>query len=225
VLVSHNLIHGCGSRHHHGDDWDGINVKDGITDAIVTGNVVYHANRGIQLDSPAVVTGNVLVDLASDGVTLGDGWTSAATGSVIEDDVVVRASGAGVYVGADELPATGLALAHVTVVDPGQAGIVFAANAGLDATVDGLVVEGGLGLDGWGAPNVELGACAVDAAPAGARAMSSSECLEPAPTLGALGEPEDPLVLAGPDAWWGTADDGWVTADGGATVGARVIGP
>lgn len=205
VTVAHNLIHGCGTRGHHGDDWDGINVKDGDAPVLIEGNVVFDANRGVQLDSPATVSHNVLADLASDGVTLGDGWTSSVSGAVLTDNAVIRCGGAGVYASADLERGRDLTVDRLTTVEASEGGLLLAAEQGLTGSADNLVFSGGPGLAGWGRPDVALGACATDTRPAGIGALEGATCDAPAQPLGDL------IQLAGPDHAWLTADDGWVT--------------
>ena len=231
VTIENNLVHHCGAHNRYGDDWDGINVKDGITDVVVRRNVIFESHWGLQMDSGALIEGNLIYDTYDDGIMLGDGWGANYSTTRVVDTVILRGAEDGLYVGADRTLTDGLAIEHLTVAGMKGAGIAFAGRTGVTASVEALLDgDAAAGLDGWGSVTLAVGACGlfdVEALDAGAAAGAAAACATVAPDFVDLADP------AGADHVFFTDDDGWRPRDpavlagatDGSELGARVVAP
>jgi hypothetical protein len=205
LVLERNLIHHCWnpftSRH------DGINVKDRIDGVIIRDNVIFEVDWGIEVASPARIEGNLIFDVGRNGFHLSDSWGRGLSGLELIDNAVLRPGEDGVYLGAERRRWENVTIDGLVVANAGVAGIVAAAQGGLVASLDRVVLlENTVGMDGWGAPDLSVGRCATrdngvddDGATAGALA----DC-ERSAVLAADLEPS-----AGPDGLWLTEDDPW----------------
>ena len=214
VLIENNLIRECGARQRNGDDWDGINIKDQLSNVVVRRNVIKDAYRGMQItSSDLIIEHNLIIDTQNASIVLGGGWSrgiSAATR--VAHNVLVRGTTAGVYLDADTDAATGPLITHNTIIGaigtPG-AGLHFAGNAGLTATAQANVVtDCATGVDGWGQAAVEFDACVFWRNTSDTRRAMSGGSAERCTSV----DPRyvDAQQLAGDDHVFFTADDGWL---------------
>ena len=200
LLIERNLVDHCGIHGTHGDDWDGINVKDRISRAVLRENVVRSAHWGYQLDSPVDIDGGLVADVLAEGVMMGGGWGDGFDGTTITDLAVIRAARAGVYVGADRVDSLGLAFTHVTVADA-QYGVNWAGDAGISGSLSDSLLTGGEPRRSWGDVDVSETNVATEASYA------------------------DLDDLAGPDGLYFTADDGYRPISADVTGAAADGGP
>ncbi len=217
VVIANNLVHHCGAQRFSGKKWDGINVKDRLDDVWVRGNVVFATHHGLEVGSTAVISGNLVFDTAEHGILLSDEWGVGHNGARLDDNVVIDARGHGLYLGADlevveELPVDGL-----TVVGARDAAVLFAGDAGLDATVrDVVLAQSGVAVDGWGSLNLTVADCVVwenDRIGQRKAEAVAGDCADSDP--GFVGTPlEETERLAGDDGVFFTDDDAWRTESG-----------
>ena len=213
VVVENNLVHDC--RNPFSSREDGINVKDRIGSVIVAGNVVFATHWGIELGSPATVRGNLVFDTRANGIHATDGWGRGLSGMILEDNVVLRADEAGIYLNATNSAWANVRLSRLTVVDPREAAIEAGGEGGIEGSIDDVLLSGArVALDAWSPMEFVLGACAVHGTDlAGGRdfAALAEACVAVDPGFGDLGVP------AGPDGRFFTDDDPWLSEAGGAT--------
>lgn len=215
LRIERNLIHHCwnpwNSRH------DGINIKDRIQGVTVQDNVVFEVDWGIEVASPGLLSGNLVMDVGRNGFHLSDSWGRGLTGLRMVDNAVLRPGEDGVYLGAERTRWTDVSIDGLLVTEAGVAGVIAAARGGLQVTLDRVVlVDNAAGLDGWGAPELTVGDCetagnGVDAD--GATAGALGGCRRSAAVPAAMSP------SAGPDGLWLTADDPWLQALPAATDG------
>lgn len=212
VIIENNLVHDC--QHPLSSQDDGINIKDRIGSVTVAGNVVFNTKWGIEIASPAIVRGNLVFETRSNGIHVADEWGLGASGLLLQDNVVLHADEAGIYLNATYNAWSNVTLSQLTVVGASEAAIEVGGGGGLDGTIDDVVLaNSSIGLDAWSATGFELGQCVVHGNElAGDRefAMLAEGCVDVDPGFGDLEAP------AGNDGRFFTADDPWVFAAGGA---------
>ena len=232
VLIENNLVHDCGFRDRNGDDWDGINLKDRLTSAVVRHNVIYRTHWGIQMTSVnAVVEENLIFDTDAAGIMVGGGGWGVPLDSDtrISDNVILRAGGdpnsgssSGIYVDADQEGAKGAVFTHNTIASTRSGpAMMLAGNGGLSIDLgSNWLTHSSKGLDGWGDVQVSIEDTAFFANTHNAtRAPASVDAVGAVPQI----DPRyvDLLNPAGVDRIYFTADDGWL-AQTAALRGARL---
>jgi hypothetical protein len=212
VVVENNLVHDC--NHPLSSQHDGINIKDRIASVTVAGNVVFDTHWGIELASPAVVRGNLVFSTDSNGIHATDDWGLGLSGLLLEDDAVIDAGDAGLYLNATANSWVDVVLSRLTVVGARQAAIEVGGEGGIEGAIDDVVLaDSKVGLDAWAPMAFELGRCVVDQLDlAGDRlfADAAEACVDTDPRFGDLEVP------AGPDGRFFTDDDPWISTAGGA---------
>jgi hypothetical protein len=212
VVIENNLVHDC--RHALSSQDDGINIKDRIGSVTVARNVVFDTKWGIEIASPAIVRGNLVFETRSNGIHVTDEWGLGSSGLILDNNVILDADDAGIYLNAANNAWSNVTLSQLTVVGAGEAAIEVGAAAGIDGTIDDVVLtDSSIGLDAWSPTGFELGQCAVHGVDlAGDRefAALAEVCVDVDPGFGDLDAP------AGPDGRFFTDDDAWVSAVGGA---------
>lgn len=211
VVIENNLVHDCthplSSRH------DGINIKDRIASVAVVGNVVFETHWGIEIASPGEVRGNLVLATSSNGMHVTDEWGLGMSGLIVQDNVIIDAGDAGIYLNAASHPWSEVVLSRLTVVGAREAAIEAGGDAGIDGVIEDVVLaESSIGLDAWSPMGFELEQCTVHGNDlAGDRDFAdlAEACVEADPQFGDLGIP------AGPDGLFFTDDDPWVSASGG----------
>ncbi len=206
VVIARNLVHHC--RNPWDTRHDGINIKDGIGAVEVTSNVVYAVDWGIEAASPGVYANNLILDTDREGLQVNDAFGPVA-GLAFVDNVVVGAGHDGVNLATNTGPAEGISLVRTTVFGARGAGLMVGGAFPVELEVSDLVVvESGVGVDGWGTGAARVAGCRL-----GGNAVATDRNLADAPCTGldAWPTPDPP----GADGVWGSADDGvWI--DGGA---------
>ncbi len=214
IVVENNLIHDC--THPLSTRHDGINIKDRMGSVTVANNVVFNTNWGIELASPATVTGNLVFATRSNGIHATDQWGHGLSGLRLEDNVILDAKEAGIYLNATENAWLDVTLSRITVIGPRQAAIEVGGESGIEGVIDDVVLsDAEVGLDAWSPMDFVLGTCTVHHTdPVGDREFEelARGCAEADPRFGDLSAP------AGPDGVFFTPDDPWVSAVGGATA-------
>lgn len=212
VVVENNLVHDCSAAISTQDD--GINIKDRIGDVRVSRNVVFATKWGIELASPGRVTGNLVFGTRSNGIHATDGWGRGLSGLVLEDNVILDAEEAGIYLNATNHTWSEVTLSRLTVIGARQASIELGGESGIDGRIDDVLLVGSaIGLDAWSPMDLELGACTqhqTDLAGDREVAELAASCAVEDPRFGDLSAP------AGPDGRFFTDDDPWRSASGGA---------
>lgn len=212
LVVENNLIHDC--KHPLSEKHDGINVKDRIGSVLVARNVVFATHWGIEVASPAEIRGNLVFATTSNGLHLTDGWGLGLSGLVIEDQVVIDAGEAGIYLNATNNHWSDVTISGLTVAGARQAAVEVGGAGGIEGSMDGLLLtDAKVGLDAWSPMELTLGDCVVQATKlVGDRDFEAlaEACVRDDPGFGDLGAP------AGPDGRFFTEDDPWVSAAGGA---------
>lgn len=198
VVLQSNLVHDCRSpwntRH------DGINVKDRIGRAVVTGNVVFDSDWGIEVASPGLYAGNAVLDTDREGFQVSDVFQPIRQ-MVFQDNVVIGPGHDGFHVSTDRQPAEGLVLRRNTVLGAGEAGLMVNGEAATTVVVEDLAVFGSAtGFDGWGAATATVDGCLT-----GGNGVDARRNLEGVSC--ASGTPPDVRRPAGPDGLWFTRDD------------------
>lgn len=214
VVIENNLIHDC--AHPLSSQEDGINIKDRIGSVTVARNVVFATKWGVEVASPATVRGNLVFATRSNGIHVTDDWGRGVSGLVLEDNVILDADEAGIYLNATSNAWSDVTLSRLTVVGAHQAAIEAGGEAGIAGVIDDVVLsDARIGLDAWSPMRFELGECIVhETEVTGDRefATLAETCVDIDPEFGDLGAP------AGPDGWFFTADDPWISASGGARL-------
>lgn len=212
VVIESNLIHDC--RHPLSTHRDGINIKDRIGSVTVERNVIFATHWGIELASPGVVRGNLVFGTRSNGIHMTDAWGRGHSGTLLEDNVVIDAGDAGIYMNATNNAWSDVTISRFTVIGADEAAIEAGGEAGIDGTMDDVVLtQSAVGLDAWSPLGFDLGECTVHGNDlAGDREFASlaEACVNEDPLFGDLDTP------AGPDGRFFTDDDPWVSASGGA---------
>jgi len=212
VVIERNLVHDC--THPLSNKHDGINIKDRIGQVTIAGNVVFATHWGIEIASPADVRGNLVFDTRSNGIHATDGWGRGLSGLVLADTVVIDAGDAGIYLNATHHAWSDVTLSGLTVVAARQAAIEAGGEAGIDGTIEDVILAASrIGLDAWSPMEFGLERCTVHAnEQAGDREFASlaEVCIEADPHFGDLDVP------AGPDGRFFTGDDPWVSELPGA---------
>lgn len=207
VTIENNLIHDCyaslDSKH------DGINVKDRLSDVVVTRNVVGRADWGIEVASPGVYSHNLVFDTGREGFQVGDAF--APIGAMLfQDNAVLRPGHDGFHLATERARAQEMHLAHNTVVDAAQAGVLVASDAGIDLLIEHTVVTGSeVAFDGWGT-GADLQVADCRTADNGA---DFDRLFAGAGRCEGVGVP-DVEQPAGPDGLFFTADDPWLVPGG-----------
>jgi hypothetical protein len=206
VEVSNNLIHHCWKPMN--DKHDGINIKDRILDVVVSRNVIFTVDWGIQGESSGNYSGNLVFDTERNGFQLGDIWGTGLSNLILRDNTILRAGEHGIRLGADDIAAKNIVMERTTLINNQEAGVLFAGNAGIEARIAGLALVGNqVGMDGWGDVTVALSDCLVsdnETNDARAVAGTTSVCQQQPTSWGDLENP------AGPDGIFFTADDPWI---------------
>ena len=211
VVIDNNLVHDC--SHPNSPQDDGINVKDRIGNVEVTRNVVFRTKWGIEIASPGLVRGNLVFATRSNGIHATDGWGLGLSGLVLEDDVIVDAGEAGIYLNATNHAWSDVALRRVSVLGADQAAIEAGGESGIEGTIEDVVLtDAKVALDGWSPLDFALDGCVIHGATAGDRELETlaGSCVDEDPELGDLTAP------AGDDGRFFTEDDPWISAAGGA---------
>jgi hypothetical protein len=212
VVIENNLVHDC--NHPLSSQDDGINIKDRIGSVTVARNVVFGTKWGIEIASPATIRGNLVFATRSNGIHVTDEWGLGSSGLVLQDNVILDADEAGIYLNATNNAWSNVTLSQLTVIGARQAAIEVGGEAGIDGTIDDVVLaDSRIGLDAWSPTGFELGQCTVHGTDlAGDRelAVLAAACVDVDPGFGDLDAP------AGPDGEFFTDDDPWVSASGGA---------
>ena len=212
VVIENNLVHDL--THPTSTRHDGINVKDRIGQVTVAHNVVFRTHWGIEIASPGAVRGNLVFATQSNGIHVTDTWGLGLSGLILEDDVVLDAGEAAIYLNATRKPWTDVLLSRLTLVGPRQAAIEAGGDGGIDGSIDDVVLaDAKVGLDAWSPMGFALGSCTVHGdGLAGDRDFQAlaAACVDADPGFGDLAMP------AGPDGRFFTEDDPWVSAAGGA---------
>lgn len=198
VEVSHNLVHDIDEA--LGSKDDGINIKDRIGEVRVVGNVVYRTDWGLEVASPGLYAGNLVLDTRREGILINDSFQPVRD-LVFEDNLVVRPGHDGLNISLGSGEARGIVVRRTTVHGAREAGLKLGGEHGMEVDVEDFVAVGcAVGLDGWGAGEARVASCALGANEADTdRNLASVSCdaIE-APPLDAL---------AGPDGTWLTEDD------------------
>jgi hypothetical protein len=212
VVIENNLVHDC--AHPLSTQADGINIKDRIGSVTVARNVVFKTKWGIEIASPATVRGNLVFATRSNGIHVTDDWGHGASGLLLEDNVILDADEAGIYLNATNNAWSDVTLSRLTIVGAREAAIEAGGDGGIDGTIDDVVLaDASIGLDAWSPMDFALGKCTVHGLElAGDRELAAlaEGCVDVDPEFGDLGAP------AGPDGHFFTDDDPWVSAAGGA---------
>ncbi|MDP2307295.1 MAG: right-handed parallel beta-helix repeat-containing protein [Pseudomonadota bacterium] len=212
VVIENNLVHDC--FHPFSSQADGINIKDRIGSVTVARNVVFETKWGIEIASPSNVRGNLVFATRSNGIHVTDDWGLGLSGLVLEDNAILDAEEAGIYLNATSNAWSNVTLSRLTVVGAREAAIEAGGEGGIDGTIDDVVLaRSSIGLDAWSPMGFALGKCTVHGnALAGDRELAAlaEGCVDLDPGFGDLGVP------AGPDGRFFTEDDPWVSASGGA---------
>jgi hypothetical protein len=212
IVIENNLVHDC--THPLSSKHDGINIKDRIGSVTVARNVVFETHWGLEIASPGYVFGNLVFATHSNGIHVTDQWGRGLSGLILEDDVILDPGDAGIYLNASRHAWSDVLLSRLTVVGAGEAAIEAGGEAGIDGVIEDVVLaDSKVGLDAWSPMDFELGQCTVygNEVP-GDRdfALLAEGCVHADPRFGDFGSP------AGPDGWFFTEDDPWVSASGGA---------
>ncbi|HHO50020.1 MAG TPA: right-handed parallel beta-helix repeat-containing protein [Deltaproteobacteria bacterium] len=218
VRIENNLIHDCladlDTKH------DAINVKDRLVDVRVEGNVVAHADWGIEVASPGVYAHNLVLDTNREGFQVGD-YFSPIHDMQLSDNAVIRPGHDGFHLSTEQARATGMVLSHNTVIGAGEAGVLVGGGAGIELSLDGIVVvDSRAGLDGWGSGDLDVRACRL-----AGNGVDLDRLFEGTATCEAAASP-DVIHPAGPDGLFFTSDDPWLVPGGarlpepGSGVGA-----
>ncbi len=212
VVIENNLVHDCTQL--FSTHADGINIKDRIGSVTVAHNVVFKTHWGIEIASPGEYRGNLVFSTRSNGFHITDEWGPGASGLTLEDDVVLDAGEAGLYLNATNHPWTGVTLSRLTVVGAREAAIEAGGAGGITGVLDDVVLaDAAVGLDAWSRMGLVVGECSVhDVGVVGDRdfAEAAEVCVDRDPGFGDLAAP------AGPDGHFFTTDDPWVAEIGGA---------
>jgi hypothetical protein len=212
VIIENNLVHDCSSPLSSQDD--GINIKDRIGSVTVARNVVFETKWGIEIASPATVRGNLVFATRSNGIHVTDEWGLGVSGLILEDNVILDADEAGIYLNATNHAWSTVTLSRLTVAGAREAAIEVGGDPGIDGTIDDVILaDSSIGLDAWSPMSFELGQCIVhgnDLVGDREFAVLAEACVDTDPGFGDLGAP------AGPDGLFFTHDDPWVSASGGA---------
>jgi hypothetical protein len=208
VRIVNNLIHDC-----H-DPWDtkhdAINVKDRMQDVLVERNVVLRADWGIEVASPGVYRGNLVIDTDREGFQVSDVF-SPIRDMRFEDNAVLRPGHDGFHIETSQQEATGMEMVRNTVVGARQAGLLVASTAGLALEVEDFVVlDSGAGFDGWGTAEVTVTGCGT-----GGNEVDADRVLDDVSGCVPV-DPPDVSRPAGPDGLFFTADDPWLVPGGAA---------
>lgn len=210
VVLENNLVHDCyaalDTKH------DAINVKDRLQNVVVTRNVVFHADWGIEVASPGIYASNLVFDTNREGFQISDAF-SPISDMHFEDNVVVRPGHDGFHISTRRAVASGLVLRRNTVVGAGQAGVLVASGAGVQARLDDLlVVDSAVAFDGWGEDaDLTLDDCRTTANDTDFDRLFEGQGPCEAATVPDLTAP------AGPDGLFFTNDDPWIV-EGGAQL-------
>ena len=210
VILENNLIHDCyadlDTKH------DAINVKDRLVDVVVRRNVVLNADWGIEVASPGTFANNVVLHTKREGFQISDSF-SPISDMVFTDNVVIGPSHDGFHLTTEQARAPGMALVRNTVIDAGQAGVLVGSVAGIDLTIEDMViVSSSAGFDGWGdGADLQIDGC-----------RTADNDVDFDRLFEGLGHCEgaarpDVTQPAGPDGLFFTADDPWLV-DGGAQL-------
>lgn len=212
VVIENNLVHDC--RHPTSSQDDGINIKDRIGSVTVARNVVFETKWGIEIASPAIIRGNLVFATRSNGIHVTDEWGLGSSGLVLQDNVILDADEAGIYLNATNHAWSDVTLSQLTVVGAREAAIEVGGEGGIAGTIDDVVLaDSSIGLDAWSPMSFELGHCTVhgnDLAGDREFAALAEACIDVDPGFSDLGAP------AGPDGRFFTQDDPWVSGTGGA---------
>ena len=138
------------------------------------------------------------------------------SGLILEDNVVLDSDEAGVYLNATHHAWSDVTLSRLTVVGARGAAIEAGGEGGISGSIDDvLLADARVALDAWSPMEFELGECAVhgnDLVGDREFAALARSCLDVDPQFGDLSAP------AGPDGWFFTDDDPWVSSLGGARL-------
>lgn len=212
VVIESNLVHDC--THPFSTHRDGINIKDRIGSVTVQGNVVLATHWGIEIASPGIVRGNLVFGTKSNGIHVTDDWGLGLSGLLLEDNVVIGAGDAGIYMNATNNAWSDVTISRFTVAGAGEAAVEAGGEGGIDGTIDDVVLaDSEIGLDAWSPMGFTLSECTVHGNDLpGDRDFASlaGGCVNEDPAFGDLTAP------AGPDGRFFTDDDPWVSESGGA---------
>lgn len=214
VVIESNLVHDC--THAFSTHRDGINIKDRIGDVTVAGNVIFATHWGIEIASPGIVRGNLVFGTSSNGIHVTDEWGLGLSGLLLEDNVVIDAGDAGIYMNAENNAWSDVTIARFTVIGAGEAAIEAGGEREISGEIDDVVLaNSAIGLDAWSPMELDLGECTVHGnGMAGDRDFAdlAQDCVNDDPMFGDLTAP------AGPDGRFFTDDDPWISASGGARI-------
>ncbi|MEO0605060.1 MAG: right-handed parallel beta-helix repeat-containing protein, partial [Myxococcota bacterium] len=148
VVIENNLIHDCyadlDTKH------DAINVKDRMSDVRVHRNVVLRADWGIEVASSGEYTNNLVFDTNREGFQVADAFSPIGD-MRFADNVVVGAGHDGFHFSIVQERATGMTMQRNTVVSAKQAGVLVGSGEGIALGIEDIVVvDSGVGFDGWG---------------------------------------------------------------------------
>lgn len=202
VTIEGNLIHDC--FHRLTDKTDGINIKDRITDVVVRGNVVINTDWGIEVASPGLIEGNLVIGTQRNGFHITDSWGLGLSGMELIDNAAIWTGDAGAYLNATENAWSDVTIDGFTAVGPGGAGIELGGEGGISGTLSRiLVADADVGLDAWSPMEVTVSCHTEGVAVATDRELSEVAC----------GESDGGMVgmtgVAGADGVFFTADDPW----------------
>lgn len=209
VEVSNNLIHHCWDpvniKH------DGINIKDRVGEVVVTKNVVFTTNWGLEIASPGLIEGNLVFDTYGNGFHLNDYWGSGLGGMILNDNTVLRAGEHGIRLDAENQEALGVVATQTRIIGSRDAGLLLGGVSGLEVSINGLILaNNSVGIDGWGDVDLTMEGCIVDGNgdnDGGDLSGAASECQEEAIAFGDLSNP------AGADGVFFTGDEGYLGVD------------
>ena len=157
ITIENNTIYNAGR---YGGQGDCIDIKDGLTNVIVRGNIC-HDNQsgdnvnGIVTMSPALIERNVVYNTPGIGISLGTYWGSGFTGAIVRKNLIFNNTKDGLKISSEAVkPIKNTIVDHNTIV-----GNLNGINIGSNSTgaIQGITIKNNIvannvngGIIGWG---------------------------------------------------------------------------
>lgn len=165
-------------------------------------NVVFHTDWGLEVASPGVYAGNLVLRTERNGVHVGD-FFAPLGGLRFVDNVVIEPGANGLQLYAQRAPAGALSVDGAVVLGAREAGVMVGGTEPIEvALADVVVIGAAVGFDGWGLGSATLDGCAV-----AANELDDDRNLDGLAAGCAQVELPDWSRPAGPDDVFLTADD------------------
>jgi hypothetical protein len=157
VVIEGNTIYNCGV---YGGEGNCIDVKDGLTDVVVRGNICFDGApgdnvTGITSHSAMIAEANIVHDMPNHGLATGTFWGRGFSGTRIINNLIYNNGADGIQVATDtaDRPIDDVRILHNTIFGNVRDGILLGSGAdgiGTVVIVNNLIIDNAVGIGGWG---------------------------------------------------------------------------